>query len=142
MHGVVFGRRYRYGIAPDKREIIFESFRQEDNSIARRYGGTGLGLAISSSFVRLMGGEIGLESSRGAGSRFFFDINFGTTRDDSERLSFSDRIGNARILRFAAQSSPQEDILGRYLCALGIAVENTGPEDFMTAGEGAVLSPM
>ncbi len=127
------------GIAPDKREIIFESFRQEDNSIARRYGGTGLGLAISSSFVRLMGGEIGLESSRGAGSRFFFDINFGTTRDDSERLSFSDRIGNARILRFGGESSPQEDILGRYLCALGIAVENTGPEDFMTAGEGAVL---
>ena len=127
------------GIAPDKRDIIFESFRQEDNSIARRYGGTGLGLAISSNFVRLMGGEIGLESSPGTGSRFFFDIHFGTTRDEPKRMSFGDRLKDARLLRFGGESAAQEDILWRYLCALGIAVENTCHEDFITAGEGEVL---
>lgn len=64
------------GIAQDKLETIFEGFTQAEASTTRRFGGTGLGLAISRKLVRLMGGELGVESERGIGSRFHFSVDF------------------------------------------------------------------
>jgi len=58
------------GIADDKRDIIFNSFSQADNSNTRTYSGTGLGLAITKSLVELMNGQIWLESSDENGSCF------------------------------------------------------------------------
>jgi signal transduction histidine kinase/CheY-like chemotaxis protein len=60
------------GIPPEHQERIFESFRQVDASISRRFGGTGLGLAISRSIVRQMGGSIEVESQAGRGATFRF----------------------------------------------------------------------
>ena len=62
------------GIPADRLQTIFDPFMQSDNSVARTYGGTGLGLSISARIVRLMGGEIELESSLGRGSRFRFSL--------------------------------------------------------------------
>lgn len=63
------------GIPADKVATIFEKFSQADNSATRRYGGTGLGLSISRQLVKLMGGEIELNSEEGKGSRFFFTVD-------------------------------------------------------------------
>jgi signal transduction histidine kinase/DNA-binding response OmpR family regulator/HPt (histidine-containing phosphotransfer) domain-containing protein len=58
------------GIAREKQEVIFKAFSQAESSHSRRYGGTGLGLAITSRLVRLMGGEIWVESEPDRGSEF------------------------------------------------------------------------
>lgn len=62
------------GIARKNLSIIFEHFRQEEDSYTRRYGGTGLGLSISKSLVELMGGSIWVDSDKGKGARFFFTL--------------------------------------------------------------------
>jgi signal transduction histidine kinase len=63
-----------FGIAADKLEIIFERFRQADQSSTRKAGGTGLGLAITRQLVTMHGGDIWVESEVGKGTTFSFSI--------------------------------------------------------------------
>ena len=62
------------GIEPAAHGRIFEEFRQASDKISQTYGGTGLGLSIARKLVELQGGQMGVESEPGRGSRFWFTL--------------------------------------------------------------------
>jgi len=72
------------GMTAEEIERVMEPFTQADHSTTRKYGGTGLGLSIVKSLVELMGGALRVESTRGVGSKFSFDLTFDTV-DTYER---------------------------------------------------------
>jgi PAS domain S-box-containing protein len=65
------------GVEPAALPRLFDNFTQADDSITRRFGGSGLGLAISRRLVEMMGGEIGVDSRLGQGSRFWCTVRLG-----------------------------------------------------------------
>ncbi len=73
------------GIPEDKRARIFEKFSQVDDSATRKHEGTGLGLSIAASLVKMMGGEIGVDSKPGEGSTFWFTVTLPVHADQQEK---------------------------------------------------------
>src|SRR5260370_17793309 len=78
---------------------LFQKFTQADASTTRRYGGTGLGLAICRQLIDLMGGKIGIDSTPGAGSTFWFTIPVKVT-DAMDSSAAPRKIAGPRILIF------------------------------------------
>jgi len=76
------------GIPAEKLEAIFEAFQQADGSISRKFGGTGLGLSISRELIKMLGGEIQLESKVNSGSSFYIylPVNF-NSKSEVKRVS-------------------------------------------------------
>jgi len=75
------------GIPKDKHAVIFDRFRQADESVSSIHGGTGLGLAISKNLVYLLGGEIYLDSEESQGSVFKFNLKY--LKNDIKEVSDS-----------------------------------------------------
>jgi signal transduction histidine kinase/DNA-binding response OmpR family regulator len=77
MQGVRFGVvDTGIGIDPAAKDKLFHSFFQADSSISRRFGGTGLGLSICKKIVEMQDGRIGVDSTPGMGSHFWFELGF------------------------------------------------------------------
>lgn len=93
------------GIAPDKRHLLFQPFSQTDSSTTRQYGGSGLGLSIVRNLAQAMGGEVGVDSVSGQGSRFWFRVPV-------ERVAAGQEVRQAP--RTAPGDAPVDARLGRY----------------------------
>jgi signal transduction histidine kinase/CheY-like chemotaxis protein len=121
------------GMPEDARATLFEKFTQADTSIARRFGGTGLGLAISKQIVTLMNGEIGMESTPGTGSRFWFEVPLApSSRPAIARRTLPERLRGLRVL-LVDDLAMNRRVLGRQLDGLGMAT--TTAEDGRSALE-------
>lgn len=121
------------GIPLDKQPRLFESFRQVDETTTRRFGGSGLGLAICRSLVEKMGGHIGVESSEGDGSIFFFEIMAGITTSvegDSTTTYHSDFRKDLNIL-IVEDNEVNQRLAVSFLKKLGLKqlkIANNGQE--------------
>lgn len=118
------------GVSPEKQALIFEPFSQADNSMTRSFGGTGLGLSIAKQLVRLMGGEMGVDSELGQGARFWFWI--GLQKSEMPEVAVKAKLNcrfTASIL--VAEDFPANQILvKRFLEGFGcqVHIANNGLE--------------
>jgi signal transduction histidine kinase/DNA-binding NarL/FixJ family response regulator/HPt (histidine-containing phosphotransfer) domain-containing protein len=119
------------GIAADAMPKLFEVFEQADTSTTRQYGGTGLGLAITRRLAGLMGGEVGVDSELGRGSRFWFTARLGRGRgvlpDDIEAANSAAEAAlrshaGARVL-LAEDTEINREVALELLHAAGLAVD-------------------
>ncbi len=125
------------GIAAEALPHLFERFAQADGSTSRKYGGTGLGLTICKRLIRLMGGEIGVESRQNRGSTFWFELPLTLALAQSAassrpRTLLPVQAGRERRLLLAEDNPINQEIIGTVLRQKGHQVTIVGD------GEGAV----
>jgi CheY-like chemotaxis protein len=118
------------GIPPDQLAIVFERFRQVDGSSTRKHGGTGLGLAITKELVQLMRGELGVESTVGAGSTFWIEIPIDikketATPDQQQSDACGAEMRGLRVL-VAEDNATNQEVIGEMLGLLGAKTEVVG----------------
>jgi PAS domain S-box-containing protein len=111
------------GIAPELHDRLFDVFSQADGSTTRKYGGTGLGLAICKRIVRMMDGDIWVESEVGQGSRFHFTATFKRVPDETAteyRVPRELQNKNALIVE---DNATTRLVLNRYIESFGFNTE-------------------
>jgi two-component system, sensor histidine kinase and response regulator len=118
------------GMTPEQSARLFQAFTQADNSITRKYGGTGLGLSISKRLVEMMGGEIWVESTAGAGSTFYFTAWFGLGSGEKKKR-FIPNLAGVRAL-VVDDNTQAREIMSEQLRALSIRAES------VESGEDAI----
>jgi signal transduction histidine kinase/CheY-like chemotaxis protein len=142
------------GIAEDKQALLFTPFSQVDSSANRKFSGTGLGLSIVRKLARLMGGEAGVESSLGQGSRFWFNVEVATLPAEAETNACNQVISSgpawseaggtgfqpARVL-IVEDNAINRKVLMSQLGKLGVQVESSENGQEAVAAIEAGLAP-
>jgi signal transduction histidine kinase len=113
------------GIPEERIADIFTRFTQVDSSTARRYGGTGLGLAICKNLIEIMGGEIGVHSEEGRGSKFFFTCDLAT--DSNNSMSSVDMMSPRKKACLMQSSDSVMALLKADLAVFGLDLELFSP---------------
>lgn len=118
------------GIEPQVQNRLFSTFEQADVSTTREFGGTGLGLALTRQLAKLMGGEAGVESTHGKGSRFWFtaelkdgaeaEVNSAETRNAEEPPT--ENFSHARVL-VAEDVETNREVLSLLLSKVGLVAD-------------------
>ena len=112
------------GISQQQQKKLFENFSQADSSITRKFGGTGLGLSIAKQLITLMGGVIGVESTPGEGSVFWFEVPYAEPSSviSQDGPVVTGSVSNLRIL-LADDNHINQMIVSRILTNLGNEVK-------------------
>ena len=125
------------GMTPEEQLRLFKPFSQADSSTSRRFGGTGLGLAISHHLVRMMEGELDVDSAPGRGSRFHFSASFGIglERVADDVASSDGGLHGARVLVVDDNDAARE-VLVHMANSLGLraSAANGGHEAIQAVG--------
>ncbi|HED16048.1 MAG TPA: response regulator [Gammaproteobacteria bacterium] len=132
------------GLTEEQKGKLFQSFSQADGSTTRKYGGTGLGLTISKKLTEMMGGEIGVESTPGEGSTFWFTVRMGLAEHLPARpeLTAAPDLKGMRVLVVDDNPTARE-ILTRQLQQFGLSSDEvpSGAEAISALEQAAADQP-
>ncbi len=121
------------GLTEDQIAGLFTAFTQGDTSTTRKYGGTGLGLAISKSLAELMGGAVGVESSPGKGSTFWFTAKLGLGHHVKRNLVVAPDLRGRHVL-VVDDNDNARLVMNELLASMGFNV------DVVNSGQVAIVA--